>query len=173
MEGQQPENLGLYQENVPAQTPESFSYPWVAGVFGGVTGGVGMGLILHVGGVIPFIGALYGWPTVLGGWTAHLINSVLIGLLFAAILSRPVVREQTTSVTECLVLGTVYAAAVGLVTGGLMLPISATALGAGALPHSPFPASGVLGGGLVAVSVGVAHLVYGLLLGATYGVLNN
>ncbi len=44
----------------------------------------------HAGAnLMPFIGALYGWPTVVGGWVVHLLNSTLAGLLFAFVVSRP------------------------------------------------------------------------------------
>lgn len=144
-----------------------------AGVVGGLGGGVGMGLILHAGAnMMPLVGALYGEPTALAGWVAHLGHSVLIGLVFAAIASRPMVRPQTTSVRGCVVVGIAYAAAVGLATGGVMLPISLNAIGARTFPEPLLPLPGALNGVLVVLSVGVAHLVYGLVLGATFGHLH-
>lgn len=129
-----------------------------------------MGIVLHAGSnMMPLVGAIYGWPTVLGGWLAHLGHSVLIGLLFAALASRPALRRQTTDVGGCVGVGIAYAAAVGLVTGGIMLPASLNALGARTLPEPLLPIPGVLGGILVVLSVGVAHVVYGVLLGATFG----
>lgn len=75
-----------------------------------------MGVILHTGAnIMPFIGALYGWPTV-------------IGLVFTLI---------------------VYAAAVGLVTGGILLPITMNVLGRQSFPEPLLPLPGVLGGLLV------------------------
>lgn len=144
----------------------------VAGLVGGLVGGLAMGVILHLGSnMMPFIGALYGWPTVFGGWIAHLINSALIGLLFAVLASRPVFREQTATVGGSVLFGIVYASAVGLATGGIMLPAAMHAIGTETLPEPVFPLPGIIGGILVVLSVGVAHIVYGLLLGATYGVI--
>lgn len=157
-------------ETVTIESAETYPYRWAAGVAGGLVGGVGMGIVLHAGAnVMPFIGALYGWPTTTGGWVAHLVHSVLIGLVFALIVSRPVIREQMTTVSEFVVAGIVYAAAVGLVTSGVMLPVAMNLLGTISLPESLLPLPGVVGGVLVVLSVGVAHLVYGVLLGATYG----
>lgn len=151
---------------------ESFRYTWGAGVAGGLIGGLGMGLILHAGAnIMPFIGALYGWPTVIGGWAAHLVNSVLIGLVFTLIISRPVIRQQITTIPDYVVAGIVYAAAVGLVTSGVMLPIAMNALGRQAFPEPLLPLPGVIGGILIVLSVGVAHVIYGILLGATYGAI--
>ena len=147
---------------------------WGAGIAGGLVGGVGMGVILHGGAnLMPFIGALYGWPTVFGGWITHLLNSVLLGVLFAVVVSLPFFREQTTSLEGCILAGIVYAAAIALVTSGIMLPLTMNLLDIKVLPESLVPVPGVIGGILVVVSVGVAHLVYGLLLGAIYGVLHN
>ena len=144
-----------------------------AGLVGGFVGGVGMGIVLHVGSnMMPLVGALYGWPTALGGWVAHLVHSVLLGVLFAALASRRGLRAQTSTVGGCVAVGIAYAAAIGLATGGLMLPVSLNAIGAQTLPDPYFPIPGVLGGVLVVISVGVAHVVYGLLLGATFGYLH-
>lgn len=152
---------------------EALQYTWGAGIVGGLVGGLGMGVILHAGAnIMPFIGALYGWPTVLGGWAAHLMNSVLIGLVFTLLVSRPLVREQMTTIPGCVAAGVVYAAAVGLVTSGVMLPIAMNALGRQTLPEPLFPLPGVVGGILIVLSVGVAHVVYGVLLGATYGAIH-
>lgn len=157
-------------DTITIESAEAHLYRWGAGAAGGLVGGIGMGIILHAGAnVMPFIGALYGWSTTAGGWAAHLVHSVLIGLVFALIVSQPVIREQMTTVSGSVVVGLVYAAAVGLVTSGVMLPIAMSAMGAQSLPESTLPLPGVIGGLLVILSVGVAHLVYGILLGATYG----
>lgn len=155
-----------------ARPSTALGYLWVAGIAGGLVGGVGMGVILHAGAnVMPLIGALYGHPTVLGGWLAHLVNSVLIGLLFVVIVSRPFVRDQVASLLGWAIAGMVYGAAVGLGTSGIMLPIAMNLLGTSALPEPLLPLPGVIGGLLVILSISVAHLVYGLLLGASYGYL--
>lgn len=152
---------------------EALQYTWGAGIAGGLIGGLGMGVILHAGAnIMPFIGALYGWPSVLGGWVAHLVNSVLIGLVFTLLVSRPLVREQMRTIPGCAVAGVVYAAAVGLVTSGVMLPIAMNALGRQSLPEPLFPLPSVLGGILIVLSVAVAHVVYGVLLGVTYGAIH-
>lgn len=161
-------------ETVTIESVESLQYTWGAGIAGGLGGGVCMGVILHVGAnIMPFIGALYGWPTVIGGWVAHLVNSVLLGILFTLLVSRPFLREQTTSIGGCIGVGIVYAAAIGLITSGVMIPIAMNTIGIQAFPEPLLPLPGVVGGVLVVLSVGVAHIVYGLVLGATYGAIHN
>lgn len=147
---------------------------WAAGIVGGLVGGVGMGLILHAGGnMMPLIGALYDWPTVVGGVLAHLFHSAVIGLLFAVIVSRPPLRGQTTTRGDCVAIGIVYGAIVGLATGGIMLPVALNAIGTQALPGPVLPLPGAIGAILLVVSVGVAHVVYGVLLGATYSLVQS
>lgn len=161
-------------ETINERSYNSVADTWGAGAGGGLIGGVAMGVILHAGAnMMPSIGALYGWPTVVGGWTGHLVNSVLLGLVFALIVSRWDLDDQTSSLVDWAFYGTLYAAAVGLVTGGIMIPITVNLLGSGALPVSELPIAGVAGGLLVAFSVGVAHLVYGVVLGTTYGYIHS
>ncbi|GAA3862998.1 hypothetical protein [Haloarcula argentinensis] len=144
-------------------------YRWVAGGASGLVAGVGMGVVFHAGAnLMPFIGALYGWPSVLGGWVVHLLNSVLAGLLFAFVVSRSVFHGQIESVGESVAGGVVFAAAIGLLSTGFLLPVSMSALGVQSFPEPLVPLPGMLGSALVVASVGVAHLVYGLLLGWTY-----
>ncbi|MBV0900667.1 hypothetical protein [Haloarcula salina] len=144
-------------------------YRWVAGGASGLVAGVGMGVVFHAGAnLMPFVGALYGWPTVVGGWVVHLVNSVLAGLLFAFVVTRPVFHSQVESVGESVAAGVVFAAAIGLLSTGLLLPVSMSALGVQSFPEPLVPLPGMLGSLIVVASVGVAHLVYGLLLGWTY-----
>lgn len=153
---------------------EGYGYAWTCGAVGGLVGGIGMGVILHAGAnVMPLIGALFGWPTVVGGWAVHLVNSLLIGLLFAAIVSRPTVREHVDTVAGTTVTGVLYASAVGIVTAGVMLPVTMNIRGVETLPEPILPLSRPFGVIVVVLSVGVAHVVYGLLLGAIYGRLRH
>lgn len=164
----------MHRTDAVARWRSALERPWGAGVAGGIVGGLGMGVVLHAGAnMMPFIGTLYGWPTVVGGWVAHLVNSVLIGLLFVVLASPPLFREEMATVSGAVVAGVLYSAAVGLVTTGIMLPVAMSLRGAEALPRSLFPLPGVAGGVLAVVSVGVAHLVYGVLLGATYAVVHD
>lgn len=173
MSRQSPETSGVvWREIFPVEKVDVF-HPWGAGIAGGFVSGVGMGIVLHVGAnIMPYIGALYGWPTVLGGWIAHLVNSILIGLLFTFLVSHPSLEMRTTSIAEYIAFGIVYAAAVGIVTSGVMLPLSMNAIGTQSFPEPLFPLPGVFGGVLVVLSVGIAHVVYGLILGGTYGIIH-
>ncbi|MDS0222619.1 hypothetical protein NDI54_14835 [Haloarcula sp. S1AR25-5A] len=159
----------MSQQHASSRVANLVRFRWVAGAASGLVAGIGMGIVFHAGAnLMPFIGALYGWPTVLGGWVVHLVNSVVAGLIFAVIISRPVLRDQTAATAESVAAGVVYAAAIGLVSTGILLPISMNMLGVQSFPEPLVPLPGMLGSFLVIISVGVAHLVYGLLLGAAY-----
>lgn len=152
-----------------AEEVGSLEYVIGAGIGAGFLGGLAMGVILHTGAdLMTFIGALYGAPTVPAGWITHLVNSVIIGLLFALTVSRAAIDVRINTALEYAIAGMVYATGVGLVVVGVMLPISMRLVGTAALPEPPIPLPGLLGEFVVVVSVAVAHLAYGLVLGATY-----
>lgn len=129
-----------------------------------------MGIVLHAGAnMMPLVGALYGWPTALGGWVSHMGYSILLGVVFAMLVSRWQFHDRTTSLFDWAVYGVLYAAAIGLVTVGIVVPIALNIMGTTTLPQPIFPLQGILGSLLVAFSVGVAHMIYGMILGVTYG----
>lgn len=153
----------------PAAVGRTRRRRWVGGVVAGLVAGVSMGLVLHFGaGAMALVGALYGRPTVTAGWIAHLINGVVFALVFVAVVSRPLLRDYASSPAELVGLGVGYGAALGVLTGGLLLPLRLDATGAAelSLPHLAVP--GLVGEFTFPVVLGVAHLVYGALLGAVY-----
>ena len=128
-----------------------------------------MGLVVHFGaGTMALIGALYGRPTVLAGWVAHLFNSVVFALIFVAVVSRPLLSEYTSSAAELVGVGLGYGAALGVLTGGVLLPAGLNAVGATDPPVPLLPIPGLVGEFTFPVVLGVAHLAYGALLGAVY-----
>lgn len=136
---------------------------------GGLVGGAGMGLLLQVGGsnIIRLIGAMYGVPAVPAGWIAHLFNSVVFGLIFVWTVRLPFVEDFAETLGGCIGLGLIYGALLEVVSGGVILPLAVNLTG---LKQVPFPAltAGLAGTVTLAILVGVAHLVYGALLGAVY-----
>lgn len=144
---------------------------WRAGVVAGLVAGVGMGVVLHLGtDMMPFIGALYGQESVLWGWLAHLLNSVVFAVLFVAIVSLAVPETYKETPGEFVLLGVGFGAALGVVSGGVLLPLWMNAVGASTLPAPVVPVGGM---NEVATGLffGIAHLVYGALLGGGYGVV--
>lgn len=141
----------------------------LGGVGGGLAGGVAMGLILHLFGenLMRLIGGMYGMPSVLVGWTAHLLNSAIFGLVFVATVRRPFVRDFATTLGGCIALGVVYGALLEVISGGIVLPMAVSLTG---LEQVPFPelAGDLPGAVTIAIAVSVAHLVYGAVLGFVY-----
>jgi riboflavin transporter FmnP len=132
---------------------------WSGAIAGGVIAGVGMGLIMQfVMNAMPLVGALYGQPTVVIGWLAHLFHSVVFALLFAIVVLRTSLREY--GLLGIVGLGALYGVLLELVAAGFVLPIWANAVGAATLPV-PF---------LIPIGF-VTHLVYGVLLGVVFGVV--
>lgn len=141
---------------------------WVAAVFAGLVGGVAMGAVLHsTTNALPLIGALYGQSTVVGGWLAHLFNSVVFALVFAGALTLTPLRSYRIGLAECTGLGLGYGAFLGVVTGGLVLPLALSLVGATTLPLPLWPLPG--GSLTFSIFLAVGHLVYGVGLGATFG----
>lgn len=133
------------------------SRTWSAAVAGGLVAGLGMGLIMDfVMGAMPLIGALYGQPTAMAGWAAHLFHSGVFALLFAVVVANT--RYGTYGFAGIVGLGVVYGILLELVAAGVVLPVWANAVGAAELPV-PF-----------IVPIGfVTHVVYGVLLGVVFG----
>jgi hypothetical protein len=145
---------------------------WGGAVVAGLVAGVAMGLVVQFGaGTMALVGALYGQPTVLAGWAAHLVHSVLFALVFVAIVSHPLLDEYTSTAGEIVGLGVGYGAALGLFTGGFLLPLGLSAVGARELPVPLLPIPGLVGEFALPFTFAVAHLVYGALLGGVYAAI--
>lgn len=141
---------------------------WVAAVFAGLVGGVGMGAVLHsTTNALPLIGGLYGQPTVVGGWLAHLFNSVVFALVFAGLTTLTPLRDYADGIAECAGLGLGYGAFLGIFTGGLVLPLALSLAGTASLPVPLWPISS--GTFTFGIFLAVAHLVYGVGLGTAFG----
>ncbi|QWC18367.1 complement resistance protein TraT [Halorubrum sp. 2020YC2] len=149
--------------------PASAARRWRAGAVGGLVAGAAMGAVLHLGlGLMPTIGALVGTETVLAGWAVHLFNSTLFGGLFVAVFDRPFFADLRGDVGGCLSLGVVHSAALGMLTGGLLLPAAIAIEGATSLPVPTLPVPGLTASFEFGAVIAVAHLLYGLVLGRVF-----
>lgn len=156
----------------PAGPEDDGYHPWLAAAVAGVLAGTAMGLILSVGTeLMPLVGALYGVPGFVGGWIAHLLNSVVFAFGFAALLSRPLLRGTGFTLSTYVGLGIGYGAFLGIVTGGVLFPLWLNAGTAAGLPFPFLPIPGSETGLFVSSLVlGLSQLVYGAILGAVYAV---
>ncbi|WP_458209783.1 hypothetical protein [Haladaptatus sp. NG-SE-30] len=133
---------------------------WVPAIVSGLFAGLIMGYLMRT--AMPIIGGLYGQPTVLAGWVAHLFHSVVFALIFVAIITRPQVKDYANTIPKVGILGAIYGFAMTFVTAGVVLPLWAGAVGAADLPFPFLP-----------VMEFTLHLVYGIVLGVTYGVIRS
>lgn len=148
---------------------------WGGGVIAGIVAGIAMGAILHVGAdLIAVFAGLAPVPvdSVALGWLMHMLVSIGFGLVFAALLSRRPVRRNVTAFVDYLIAGLVFGAFIGIVAGGLVFPIAMDRVGVASLPLSIVPVSGVASEFVAAVIFAIGHLVYGLVLGATFATVN-
>lgn len=148
-----------------------------AGAASGFVAGIAMGVIIHLGtDLLPVLGALAGAPSALRGWVIHLVVSVLYGVLFAIIVAYPLVQRllESVDIADYAFGGIVYAAMImGAGAAGtiailpflLELPWVATADQSSNVPGPE------LVGLLPAVMFGIAHVVYGAILGTVYAMI--
>lgn len=132
---------------------------WQSGVVGGLVGGALMGVMLSlmmapvIQNAIP---ALWGLSGGLAGWFIHMANSAILGVGFAAIAKA--LPKYTGSVGRSTALGAAYGVVLWVVLAALVMPVWLSAVNfAGAPPLPNFNPMSL-----------VAHLLYGIGLGATY-----
>lgn len=139
---------------------------WQSGAISGLVAGIVMGIMLQtmmtpvIAKAIP---ALYGMSGIAVGWAAHLFHSVVLGLVFAAIVSSTSLSKYSGSTGASAGLGVVYGIAIWAVAAAFVMPAWLGAVGfPGAPPLPNFNPMSL-----------VAHVVYGLVLGAMYVPLRN
>lgn len=143
---------------------------WSAAVGGGVAGGIAMGALLDATtNMMPTLGALYGQPTVLGGWAAHLFISVVFAIAFTVAVRATSLREYAETTAALTGFGLGYGGLLGVVTEGLVLPLAVGAVGTSTLPVTRLGLPDVAGPFAFAVVFALSHLVYGVVLGAVFG----
>jgi len=150
-------------------SPEAVGRHWLAGAVSGLIAGVAMGIVLHGAlGLMPTIGALIGIETVIAGWAVHLFNSAAFGTLFVAIFDRVLLRRPAHGRRGYLSLGVIHSALLGMITGGLLLPVALAIEGATSLPVPTLPVPGLTATLEFGAVIAVAHLLYGLVLGRIF-----
>jgi len=137
---------------------------WYRGVGAGLVGGLVMGVLFSL--LTPpvienGIPALVGLSGGIAGWVVHMSISAVFGVVFAAALTRPRLAGLAESPAGVVGLGAAYGVALWIVAAGVVMPLWLSAVGFPAPP--PLPNLGLTGL--------LTHLVFGLVLGATYRVL--
>lgn len=119
-----------------------------------IVAGTVMGLLYSgLTDTMAVIGGLYGIQQASIGWVTHLFHSVVFGVLFATIRSRPPVAQYATTAARTAAAGVGWGLVLWFVAAGLIMPVWLNALGV----QSPFPNLGP-------VSL-LGHVVWGATLG--------
>jgi len=124
----------------------------VAGGVGGLIGGVAFGVIMQTLGMIPMVAMLVGSESALVGWGIHLGISVALGLGYGLVVARP-----SWSLATGIGLGAGYGVIWWVLGALLLMPAK---LGMPTLTWSTAAGQSLIG-----------HVVFGVLLGATYTLL--
>lgn len=129
------------------------------GLYGGLAGGLVFGIMMGMLGMLPMIGKMVGYPSAVVGFFAHMAISGLVGASFGVLFDWAVSGVPT---------GLVH----GLAYGGFWWLV-------GPLTLMPFFMGLELGVNWNADAAKMmlpslwGHLVFGLTLGATYGLLKH
>jgi uncharacterized membrane protein YagU involved in acid resistance len=104
------------------------------------------------------IPALVGLSGGIAGWVVHMSISAVFGVAFAAALAQPRLAAVTESVGGVVGFGLVYGAVLWVVAAGVVMPLWLSTVGFASPP--PLPNLALMGL--------LTHLVFGLVLGASY-----
>lgn len=135
---------------------------WQAGTIGGIAGAIVFGAMMtrqNPAVLEMAIPAMYGLEGGLAGWILHVSHGAVIGVVFAALLAA--MRQPHPSVARSTVLGLGYGLVVWALLAAVIMPIWLSAVGFPMAPPLPNIAVGSL----------LGHAVYGVVLGATYALL--
>ncbi len=125
-----------------------------AGAIGGLVGGIVFGMLMQMMDMIGMVAMLVGSTSTVVGWLVHLAISAFAGALFAILFSR-----AATSTLKSVLLGMGYGV-VWWVGGALLL-----------MPAKLGMTDMIFHVGTTQWQSLMGHLIYGLLLGITFGLL--
>lgn len=146
--------------------PLDAGWHWRVGAVSGFLATVAMGAAITVGDLAVLREAIAGLYTLEGnlaaGWLVHLAHGTLFGVVFAAILSDPALYRVSERVWKTVLTGVVYALVLALVGAGFVMPVWLGVVGSAAAPTVPN----------VTVPLVGWHVLYGVVLGGTYALLD-
>lgn len=111
------------------------------GATAGLAAGIAMGIVMSLWNpdiLREAIAALYGFGgSLLFGWVAHLVHSIIFGVIFALILRDPSLYDMPERDDRILLIGVVYGLLLAVVAAGIIMPMWLTAVGFEAPPPMP------------------------------------
>jgi hypothetical protein len=152
------------ETSTAAVTPTESVASWKGGVVAGLAGSLVMGALIAVMNpptIEVAMASLYTLappPNGAAGFTVHMAHGAVFGVVFAAILAAPAVRENVSGLLPTVGLGVAYGVVIWVVAAALLMPLWLRAVGSPAQP--PFPN--------FAVPSLLWHVVFGAVLGAVF-----
>lgn len=149
-------------------TPTESVVSWKGGVLAGLAGSLVMGLLIAVMNpptIEVAMASLYMLappPNGVAGFTVHMAHGAVFGVVFAAVVSAPPVRENVRGLLPTVGLGVGYGVVIWVVAAALLMPLWLRAVGSPAQP--PFPN--------FAVPSLLWHVAFGAVLGALFPFLD-
>ncbi|WP_290810252.1 histidine kinase [Halovivax sp.] len=138
--------------------------PWQAGLVGGVAGGVAFGamMTMTMGPIIEMaIPGMYGLgPSLAVGWAIHMLNSIVLGVVFGALLGTTGFGNRLGSNASIAAAGLAYGIVLWLVLASFVMPAWVGAMTEMAPPVPDWNGQSLLG-----------HAVYGVILGLAYALI--
>lgn len=130
------------------------------GVIAGIVGGIGFGVLMQTEGMLPVVASLVGGRTSSLGWVVHMVIAVFVGVSFAIIgVSFAIFFARVaTGFLSSSLFGLLYGAFWWVLGGLFLMPVW---LGMKAFVIDSTAWKSLVG-----------HLIYGLLLGAVYGLVS-
>lgn len=142
------------------------------GLIAGFLAAIPMGLILQFGtDLLPVLGSFLGETSLLRGWIVHLLIGLGYGASFAIFVAYPPIHDFLPSLdtAQYVALAVTYTVMVAAFTISV-LPFVTQLPWETAASNSPFlrvPGRG-FGGLIPSAAFAIAHLVFGVVLGAVY-----
>jgi uncharacterized membrane protein YagU involved in acid resistance len=129
----------------------------VAGMIGGVVGGLAFGALMAMMGMLPMVASILGSKSAVVGFLYHMFNSVVIGALFGLILGG-LSHTYARGATYGLLYGVVWWVLGPIILMPLLLGMGSEGIASqfGAAFSAPM---------LMSL---IGHLIYGLLTGLVY-----
>jgi hypothetical protein len=133
-------------------------------VYGGLAGGLVFGMMMAMMAMLPMIGKMIGQPNAAAGFLVHMVNSAVIGAGLAIVASHIRVGSWARGHNRAaaVVRGLVYGGVWWLLGPLTLMPLF---LGMGFGVNWNLSAAGTMLPSLM------GHLIYGSILGLTYGAL--
>jgi hypothetical protein len=147
------------------QSASAFGYDstrrnrWVSGTVAGLASGLVFGVLLQSMGMMPTIASLYGSGSVVVGWLAHMVHSVVFALVFVAVLRLGPFEQYDGRLVPTLLLAIGYGIVLWVFGAAIVMPAWLSVVTT-ASPTVP----------VIDMQSLVGHVVYGVVLGTVYPV---